>query len=521
MSLKRAGSAASRRTMTAVTRKTGNRRGVALMLVIIFMVGFAALAMSSMYLRGGATIVSKMFERERDYRYTAEAALAQTKSRVTRDSVWRLAIPETSYVQLDNARSLTDAQGTTIPRVLVNTFVGYTGDTIGRYGTFLTVLSMAYDGGGTRHVRRLDISGESFSKYAMFTNTWQAGLSYGDGEFIRGRAHSNQNWVSSGSPGPAYFDTVSAVTTISGTATYNGLPTLPGSAVIPFPTVAKLAALPTYATNGNLNFTPVSGSFARATTGDGTNVSGTTNAQALRATRVEFLTIDVTGDGLAGEEDGFIRVFDLAQGIDTSRIRADFPGTSGTPVPITDIVMQNQCGAMFTIGGRPEFFPVASYDLAWVKTRIQTSTLPTVTAAAATAMDPTTRAGIRAVLSLPTARCFPAGSPYLLLTERLTDNTVCNNTVPVPANGAPYLWGASPACVAANRYGGQDTTFTFNPRTCAPNSAVTTGRCLGTSVSLGAWRTAAAGITLASVNTTIRQNAGSVRTCTRLPSPIT
>src|SRR6185437_4673768 len=104
--------------------------------------------------------------------------------------------------------------------------------------------------------------------------------------------HSNGNWASSGSPGPTYFDTVSATGTISGTANYSGLPSLAGAAAIPFPTVSKLAALVGYATAGNLNFTPVSGSFARATS-NGTNVSGTSAANAVRGTRIEFIPVDV------------------------------------------------------------------------------------------------------------------------------------------------------------------------------------------------------------------------------------
>lgn len=485
----------------AGTRPARERRGSALILVMMLTLGFAALAMSAIYLTSSGGILTRLYERERDYRYAAEAALQQGKSRLNRDSTWRNAIPDTSYVQLDTGAVLVDAQGTNIPRVLVNTYVGYTGDTVGRFGQFLTIVSQAYDAGGTRHVRRLDLTAESFSRYAMFTNTWQSGLAYGNGEFIRGRAHSNGNWVSSGSPGPSYFDTVSAVGSVSGTATYNGIAAVSGAATIPFPTVSKLAALTTYASNGNLNFTPVSGAFARATSG-GTNVSGTSNANAVRGTRVDFVTVDVDNDGTLDENDGMIRVFDLAQGIDTSRIRADLVGN---PVAILDPILQNQCGAMFTIGGRQEFFPVATLKQGWVKTRIRTSTFPTVTAAQANTYDGNTRAGIVAIMTLTTARCFPAGSPYLLLTERLVDNVNCGQNFPNPSNGAPYTWAGGPTCAAAVQYGGQDTTFTPNPRTCLVDVSNATGRCTGTSVALGTWRQANASIQLPALNAAVRQ----------------
>lgn len=479
------------------------RRGSALLLVLMLTLGFAALAMSAIYLTSSGGILTRLYERERDYRYAAEAALQRAKSRLNRDTTYRNGIADTGYVQIDTGRTLTDAQGVAIPRVLVNTYAGYTGDTVGRFGQFMTIVSQAYDQGGTRHVRRLDLTAESFSRFAMFTNTWTAGLSYGNGEFIRGRAHSNGNWASSGSPGPTYYDTVSAVGTVSGTATYSGLTPISGAASIPFPTVAKLNFLPGYATAGNLSFTPVSGTAARATSG-GTNVSGTSAANAVRGTRLDFVTFDAGNDGTIGEDDGFIRVFDLAAGIDTSRLRADLPGN---PVAILDPIVQNQCGAMFTIGGRQEFYPVAVLKQGWVKNRIRTSTNPTVSAAQANSYDGNTRAGLVAILSLPTARCFPAGSPYLMLTERLVDNVNCGQNFPNPSNGAPYTWAAGPTCASSVQYGGQDTTFTPNPRTCLVDVTNATGRCTGTAVALGTWRTAPVAIQQPSMSAAVRQDA--------------
>lgn len=487
------------RTHRSVTRP---RRGSALLLVMLLTLGFAALAISAIYLTMSGSILTRYYERERDYRYAAEAALQQAKSRLNRDTAFLATIPESGYVQLDTGRTLVDAQGNPVPTVQVNTYAGFTGDTTGRYGRFMTVVSTAYDAGGTRHVRRLDLTAESFSRFAMFTNTWPSGLAYGTGEFIRGRSHSNGNWASTGSPGPTYYDTVSAVGSISGTANYSGLPTLAGATAIPFPTVSKLAALVGYATTGNLNFTPVSGSYTKATS-NGTNVSGTSASNAVRGTRIEFVTVDVAGDGTFGEEDGMVRIFDLATGIDTSRLRADLVGN---PVSTTDQILQNQCGAMFTIGGRQEFFPIATMQQAWVKNRIRTSTLPTVSASQANTYNPNTRSGIVAILSIATARCFPAGSPYLLLTERLVDNVNCGQNFPNPSNGAPYTWAAGPTCGASVQYGGQDTTFTPSPRTCVVDVTGATGRCTGTAVALGTWRAAPAAIELSSVAASVRQD---------------
>ncbi|MHB1297800.1 MAG: hypothetical protein ACYC0B_04655 [Gemmatimonadaceae bacterium] len=475
------------------------RRGSALLLVLLMTTAMAALVLSAIYLNSLGTIVSGLRERERDFRYAAEAALALGKSRVNRDTT--LAVPADSFATMFRDSALVDAGGIVVPRARVTLHYAFTGDTTGRFGEFVTLLARASDDIGTRHVRRLDLTAESFSRFAMFTNTWPGGLAYGTGEFIRGRSHSNGNWRSSGSPGPAYFDTVSAVGTITGTASYNGLPTQPGAAVIPFPTVEKLSALPGYATTSNLNFAPVSGTAARATS-NGTNISGRASGNAVRGSRLEFVTVDADGSGTLSEDEGMIRIFDLAAGMDTSRLRADL---AGSPVAFTDPIVQSQCGAMFTIGGRQEFFPISSFRMAWVRNRIRTSTFPTVTAAQANTYSGGSQADVLRVLRLATARCFPAGSPYLLLSERLVDNVNCNLTMPNPANGFPYSWGSAPACPGATQYGGQDTTFTPNPRSCYVNTTPAIARCTGNSVPLGEWRAAPAAIRIPALAASARQ----------------
>ena len=97
------------------------------------------------------------------------------------------------------AASLNDANGTTIPRVLVNLYGGYTGDTVGIFGKFATLLAQAYDSGGTRMVRRLTWSRRALEVRDVHEHL-PGGLAYGDGEFIRGRAHSNQSWSPSDQP---------------------------------------------------------------------------------------------------------------------------------------------------------------------------------------------------------------------------------------------------------------------------------------------------------------------------------
>ncbi len=493
--------------------RRGNRRGSALVLVLIMTLSLAGLAISAIYLSSSAGLLTRFYDRERDYRYAAEAALALGKSQVNKNA--SLGLPEDTAKMILSGASLTDAGGTAIPRIKVNLYGAYTGDTVGRFGQFVTLLSQAYDSGGTRHVRRLDLTAESFSRFAMFTNTFAGGLSYGSGEFVRGRAHSNQGWASSGSPGPTYGDTVSAVNSVSGSATYAYSPGfLQNQTAIPFPTVAKLAALKTYALNAKLQFTPQTASGTAVTQGSMDLSGRQTGSNPVRATRVRFRTVDLNGDGIITEDEGMMEVFDLALGMDTSTMRVDLPKTNATLY--NNVVAMNQCGLLVTINNRNEFFPVARFQEAWVRTRVLTGKR-VVGGAAYTATDiPASlsdwssvtkqKANIALILGFGTgnSRCFPPGSPYLMLSERYVSGPSC--TVTTLTTVTPYAWGATAAgCPASTQYGGQDTTFTATVTRCAINVYPTTsGLCAGNQVALGNWKTFG-GTQIASVSATLFQ----------------
>ena len=478
-------------------RERRERRGSALVLVLIMTLSLAGLAISAIYLTSSTGLLTRYYDKERDYRYAAEAALALGKSRVNKDTA--LGLPDDTAKTILSGSSLTDAAGSTISTIKVNLYAAYTGDTVGIYGQFVTLLSQAYDTGGTRHVRRLDLTAESFSRYAMFVDSFPSGVTYGTGEFIRGRAHSNTLWGSSGSPGPHYYDTVSAVTTISTSGTYDR-GKIAGAARVPYPTVAKLSALPGYATTGNLNFTPVTGSAAAATNG-AVNMSGRIDASnAVRGTRLSFRPVDWTNHGKLAdssyfnEQDGFMMLFDLASGMDTASLRAEMPRSGSTPV--TNIVMLNQCGLLVTISNRREFFPVSRFRELWVRARVKGSTSPVISAADTATMGTGNAAAYNKILSYGPgfSRCFPAGSPYLMLSERLTNSSCALDSTNVAAT-TYYAWGSGASgggCNSSKQYGGQDSTFTPNVSRClisqaAPSPSTAGGNCTG-SVRLGNWR---------------------------------
>jgi hypothetical protein len=112
----------------------------------------------------------------------------------------------------------------------------------------------------------------------------------------------------------------------------------------------------------------------------------------------------------------------------------------------------------------------------------------------------------RILANQATARCFPAGSPYLMPSERKTNSAgvvsgTVADSVPFGVITPPGGWPAS----APNGYGGSDTTFTRYSRTCFISTVSTTGRCqTGTLLDLGSWRLFG-GTAVSGISTSVRQ----------------
>ncbi|MCC6931262.1 MAG: hypothetical protein IT359_19895 [Gemmatimonadaceae bacterium] len=459
------------------------RRGSALMLTMVFTFALGGLAISAIYMAGGTAILSKLYDRERDYRYAAEWALALGKSRIMTDTTF--VLPDSLYVQILNGSTVTQAGGGTVPKVRVDLYAGVGGNSTGQYGRFVELVAVAYDNGGARHVRRLELQAENFARYAMFTDRWSPGC-YTTGEIVRGRAHSNADWQSCGSaPGPVYTDTVSAVNTVTGTAQYPSAGhRYPNAPRIPFPTVSKLAWMPGYAASANLAYTPP----ARvASTG---------------ATRMEFTAVDLDGDGLlTGPAEGYFRVFEaragattnpwatgssatpyVTGGTDTAFVRAGttngsrFDNILAAGTTINKSVIQNQCGVFYQMGNpaRAMFMPLAAHDTLDKRYRWFIDTL-TQAVLGRPGSRPNAIAYLRnyqpgsggyannsaallkngSAYTTGTPRCFPAGDPYLMPVER-----------PGLLNAFPAAAGQSIDTLPnASKRGGEDTTFTAVTKT--------------------------------------------------------
>lgn len=471
------------------------RRGSALILVLIMTLSLAGLAASAIYMAGNSGLLSRYHDKERDLTFALETALELGKSRLQRDTT--LVLYDTGYTQLLTNQAVYTSGGTPLTGVTVNLYGGYTGDTSGVYVPYITLLATVSDAGGIRLSRRMDLQAQSFARYGLFAHDFPSSASIGIGENIPGRVHANNRFIgsSSGTPAPVFGDTVSVAGTISGSGQWSDtLSATAGTTVIPYPTATSLASrFAALATAGSLNYAISAGATTNASTtgplySGGYNISGSATTTAIYNGRVEFLTIDVNNNGMIDSTEGFMRTFIMWPGYggDSTRFVTNF---SGTPVSSASPILQNQCGAFYTVlnptNGTPqrEFFTISMHKVAWVNARIQTSTYPTVSAAEAAAMAVTSGAfpaqsAIRTILQQPTARCFPFGSPYLVNVERHTPAGFCSQTWYYGSIVQMYTWGSSPSCTGNQRYGGQDTTFTHYIFTCVVDQAAADGRCI-------------------------------------------
>ena len=374
--------------------KRASRRGTALILVLLMTVTLAAIAMSAILLTGSGGMIGRYYDRERDFRYAAEASLQMGKARLLRDTTVHL--PDTGYVTLISGGSIKGADGITIPNVKVNLYAGLSGNTTGQFGQFASIVAEAYDAGGTRYVRRLEMQAENFARYAMFTDTWPGGLCYSTGEFIAGRAHSNQNWGSCNSP--TYYDTVSAVGSVSGGSPTYKKGKINGAPYIPIPPVSRLASLHTHALSGNLDVIP----------------SG--NDLTSVRTRIEFVAVDLNNDNdINDDAEGFMRVYQ-AQGVSSSsgRLRGDlqFGATS------KEAAEDSLCGDFHTdTTGHATFYPIWAHNQAWFASgRVFTAgQWAGVNDEFTGTITPAVRDKI---MSNGSFRCYMSGDPHLVASER-------------------------------------------------------------------------------------------------------
>jgi hypothetical protein len=425
------------------------RRGSALVLVLMLTVAIVALVSSAMYLTAGSTILSKQYDRERDFRYASEAALQMGKSYLNN---FAYAIPDTGYSQIMTDQPIMGADNIPIPGVTVNMYLGQTGSTTGQFGRFASLVSEARDGSGARYVRRLELAQESFAKFAYWSNRESNGFTtivFGGGDNLWGPVWSNDD-LTIHSTGARFHDDVGTAGSIAGVnfGTFDkGYVT--NQKPIALPANNVLTKLAGYANAGNFSLSaPV-----------GVGASGVRMRIEFVATDLDDADTDSTGTG-----EGFFRVY-LAQGGQQQWLRGDY--------------RSENCGDWHLVNGVPKFFPDAvhstsnAYD--WFGDILTSNSGDNMSNSQANSHR---GKSMSSIMASPNARCYLGGDPHLVAVERkgigaASDYQKGGDDTTFTANGNNGQWiawpGAVQASVAAARPWDKDYLYPiyrgFNPGT--------------------------------------------------------
>ncbi len=411
------------------------RRGVALVFVLIFVIAMAALAMSSIFMASNANLLAKSYDRERDLKFAAEAALSIGKSRVNADPT---ILTMRSAGQVDTAillnQTLTGADGLPLSGIKVNVYVGPTGSTSGQFGRFSSIVAEARDQRGNGFIRRLELTQESFAKFAYWSNSESNGsttIFFNNLDELWGPVWSNDT-ISIGSGRATFHDEVGTAAFIAGRSygTYSkGYKEY--QKPIPLPSTATLATLATIAGTSNWDF--VSG-------------RGASQNENSVLDRIEFVAADLNASGDSTDlNEGLFRIY-------TANSDAVLRGNYPTSANETNT---NFCGDWHTqkIGSAPGvntlvFYPATVHNTTWFNAQMRQGLIDagvSVTSATSQA-NAEDGANLQTIMTHTGARCYLPGDPHLVAVER---STAFND----PLTAARYT-------NAAIQKGGQDTTFT-------------------------------------------------------------
>ena len=369
-----------------------NERGVALITVLLLAFALSALALGAGMMAMNTGLIRRYNER---FTLVTDAALAGLEEGRSRLNGTPSLYPDSGYVVLENGVSVTDASGTTIPGLTRWTWAGPSGIASGQYGIFGSIISRVTDNTNIQVVRRLEITQTSFAKYAYFS-TIEGTIVFGGGDQIMGPLHSNDD-IEVHSSGARFRDIVTTAGTVVNPqyGTFDkGYTT--GVPSIPMPTMTDLTKLMAQAQAGNTYF-----------------VGSTAGSDGEARTRIEFVAVDLNGDGsLTGEDEGFIKVY---QGNGSNSEDFVTAIRTGGYQPGSNTV--RNCGDFATLLGVTTFMDAASHGAA---------TLPPHNHAGSAS------ANRNASLNAANSKCYLGG-----------DATLTNGWVASNGDGSWVQWGGA------------------------------------------------------------------------------
>ena len=337
----------------APPRLIRNRRGAALFMTLLVSLAVAGVAIGGVLLASGANLTSKYNAKEAVLQDYADGGLEIIRDSLNRGNFDTL-LPVSGYTTLASNVAVKDALGVTLPRITLSLYVGRTGGrtggaaTAGQYGSnFASALSVISDVRGAVAVRRMLLTQESWAKFAIAINNWSGSAMYGCGESVNGPFFSNSNLIiqtGCGAGSGTYFaSSVNVVGSITGAGSgrfTHGYKT--GVTPITWPTPARLALMEQYAQN------------ADAAGGD-YDLTSLTNGSTSPGLRIEFVTIDLNGNGVIDPDEGFMRVWVPANTSDSALAYATARRWPHVPSGVTQSndpnTISRNCGAKTQING--------------------------------------------------------------------------------------------------------------------------------------------------------------------------
>ncbi|HEY4099859.1 MAG TPA: hypothetical protein VGM20_03160 [Gemmatimonadales bacterium] len=399
-----------------------DRRGAALFMAMLIAIAIAGIALGGVLLSSGADLSTRYNAKEALLQSSADGGLEMVRDSLNR-GIFDSLLPPTGYTTLASHVPVLDALGNAEPRINLSLYVGRTGGrtggaaTAGQYGSnFASALSIISDVRGAVTARRLLLTQESWAKFAVAINKWSGSAMYGCDESVNGPFFSNtsvnlQTGCGAGS-GTLFTSSVNVVGSISGVGSGRfDLGYKTGVTAIPWPTPARIALMQQYAQD------------ADAAGGD-YDLTSITNGSTIPGLRIEFVTIDVNGNGIIDWDEGFMRVWVPANSSDsvlayaTGRKWPSVP--SGTTQANDPNMISRNCGGVTTINGTSQFFTADSVY------------------SATTGGGSAQRTAVRSLLSSSTdqRRCYLGGDPHLftgITHDTLTpDSTITN--LPIASN---------------------------------------------------------------------------------------
>jgi hypothetical protein len=320
-----------------------DERGFALLLVLLLTMVVGALALSAVSLAGNASLVNAHAERQAKMEAASMAGTELGRALVNRSTA---LYPETGYVVLPaDSMTFQDALGHPITGFARTVYAGPSGVPTGQFGVFGSVVSVVEDAHGTRSIFRREMVQESFAKYAYFTDKEttisNSPIYFAPGDQLFGPVHSNDYIrIMQTSGGPVFHGPVTThrkVVDAHRAQFRQGKQE--GVGKIKLPDLTELSKLLVHAQAGNTAIN-----------------SSTVGNPGEATTRIEFVAIDIDGDGnVTGENEGFFKVYKSKS---ANSAGARWVSASRT-WPQDEIP---NCGHRHTISGKQYFYSAPLHD---------------------------------------------------------------------------------------------------------------------------------------------------------------